>query len=110
MSKELTDKWKNGDLSDDGLYYWRISDGQELIKNKLEMYAYRLCSDAEKIECLAPVPSYEEYKRLQEQIKEANEIIISFDKLVGKLIGTVFQNVLDYYKKYNVDRYKKSGV
>jgi len=78
-----------------------------------------------------PVPSYEEYedilqqnvnqesaietyieenKRLQEQIKEANEIIISFDKLVGKLIGTVFQNVLDYYKKYNVDRYKKSGV
>lgn len=49
-------------------------------------------------------------ERLQEQIKEANEIIISFDKLVGKLTGTVFQNVLDYYKKYNVDRYKKSGV
>jgi hypothetical protein len=49
-------------------------------------------------------------ERLQEQLKEANEIIISFDKLVGKLTGTVFQNVLDYYKKYNVDRYKKSGV
>jgi hypothetical protein len=57
-----------------------------------------------------PLPSYEEYKRLQEQIKEANEIIISFDKLVGKLTNTVFQNVLDYYKKYNVDRYKKSEV
>lgn len=49
-------------------------------------------------------------ERLQEQINEANEIIISFDKLVGELTGTVFQNVLDYYKKYNVDRYKKSGV
>jgi len=49
-------------------------------------------------------------ERLQEQINEANEIIISFDKLVGKLTNTVFQNVLDYYKKYNVDRYKKSGV
>lgn len=78
-----------------------------------------------------PLPSYEEYqdiiqqnvnqdaaietyiediKRLQKQLKEANEIIISFDKLVGKLTGTVFQNVLDYYKKYNVDRYKKNGV
>lgn len=57
-----------------------------------------------------PLPSYDEYKRLQEQINEANEIIISFDKLVGKLTGTVFQNVLDYYKKYNIDRYKKSGV
>jgi len=49
-------------------------------------------------------------ERLQEQINEANEIIISFDKLVGKLTNTVFQNVLDYYKKYNVDRYKKSEV
>ena len=52
----------------------------------------------------------ESIETLKEQIKKANEIIISFDKLVGKLTGTVFQNVLDYYKKYNVDRYKKSGV
>jgi len=53
---------------------------------------------------------WKDYLRSKEQIKEANDIIISFDKLVGKFTGTVFQNVLDYYKKYNVDRYKKSGV
>ena len=70
MSKELTEKWRNGDLSDEGLYYWRISDGQELIKSKLSMVAYRLCSDAEKIECLSPVPSYEELQKLKALIKD----------------------------------------
>ena len=53
---------------------------------------------------------YQDYLRSKEQIKEANDIIISFDKLVGELTGTVFQNVLDYYRKYDIDRYKKSGV
>ena len=73
MSKELTEKWLNGDLSDEGLYYWRISDGQELIKNKLEMLAYRLCSDAEKIECLAPVPSYDHFSQLVKKIEKLQD-------------------------------------
>lgn len=44
----------------------------------------------------------------RQQIEEANKIILSFDRLVGKLTGTVFQNVLDYYKKYNISREKGS--
>ena len=47
-------------------------------------------------------------EKLEQQIKEANKIILSFDRLVGELTGTVFQNVLDYYKKYNVSREKGS--
>ena len=46
--------------------------------------------------------------KLEQQIEEANKIILSFDRLVAKLTGTVFQNVLDYYKKYNISREKGS--
>lgn len=45
-------------------------------------------------------------EKLEQQIEEANKIILSFDRLVGELIGTVFKSVLDYYKKYNVSREK----
>lgn len=47
-------------------------------------------------------------EKLEQQIEEANKIILSFDRLVAKLTGTVFQNVLDYYKKYNVSRKRES--
>jgi len=136
MTKTLTEQWREGKLIF-GKTYWCSDDEGNVAKlvlvNNNRFYEWTLGTEVTKDvkEVLAPVPSYEEYedilqqnvnqesaietyieenKRLQEQIKEANEIIISFDKLVGKLIGTVFQNVLDYYKKYNVDRYKKSGV
>ena len=46
--------------------------------------------------------------KLEQQIEEADKIILSFDRLVAKLTGTVFQNVLDYYKKYNISREKGS--
>ena len=42
--------------------------------------------------------------RYAEQIKEANDIIREFDHLVESITGQVFQNVLDYYKKYGVKR------
>jgi len=90
MSKKLTEKWLDGNLSDDGLYYWRISDGQELIKSKLEMVAYRLCSDAEKIKCLAPVPSYSEYQALKDncelthtRLKGTHQKIAQLKKKIG---------------------------
>ena len=49
-----------------------------------------------------------EIETQRRQIDEANKIILSFDRLVGELTGTVFQNVLDYYKKYNVSRKLRS--
>lgn len=103
MTKSLTEKWKNGDLSDEGVYYWRIPDGQELIKNKLEMYAYRLCSNAEKIECLAPVPSYEEYKKLKEQLEEANAIIKDMRPFIkSSMQRQTFMRIINYENKWGV--------
>ena len=75
MTKTLTEQWRDNDLADDKLYYWIISDGQELVQNKLGMCAYRLCNDSDKIECLAPVPSYDEYQKLQKKLEIATKAL-----------------------------------
>ena len=62
------------------------------VKNRLELLS---------------VATMKERLAMRTQIEEANQIIISFDKLVAKLTGTVFKNVLDYYKKYGIDRWAK---
>lgn len=101
MTKSLTEKWKDMDFTDNHLYYWRMPNGEVRIMNKLGAYSYKLCYDGGKIEILAPVPSYDEYKeltqkvgrleldseaqdqviqRLQEQLNEANEAL---KELVG---------------------------
>ena len=66
MTKSLTDM----DLSDDKLYYWRLSNGEELIQNKLYITAYKLVHPEEKIEYLAPVPSYKMCKAFDDELKE----------------------------------------
>ena len=78
MTKTLTEQWREGTLSD-GCYYVKDCDGTInwfVAQNKIlwrdlnnPIYA------SERIEVLSAVPSYDEYKRLQEQLKEANEVI-----------------------------------
>ena len=119
MTKSLTEKWKDGDLADDCLYYWRISDGQILVKNKLEMCAFRLCSDADKIECLEPVPTYEEYQDILqqnvnqesaietyiEQIKELEERLADADKTIKEtkeIALSVELSGLDYNNRHKM--------
>lgn len=80
--EELTKDWKAGKL-DDGLYYIRLENQKTLI-DELETW-YRTNIEESKeyyeteqaffgysnnmiSEVLAPVPSYEEYKALQEQL------------------------------------------
>ena len=75
MTKTLTEQWKDMDLADGHLYYWRMPNGEVRIMNKLSVYSYRLCYDGGKIDILAPVPSYEEYKRLQEQKQKVIALI-----------------------------------
>lgn len=96
--KSLTEQWRDNDLADDKLYYWRISDGQELVQNKLGMCAYRLCNDSDKIECLAPVPSYDEYK----------ELVSKTDELMQKVHILNEQNT----KQYNelCEEIKKNNI
>jgi hypothetical protein len=72
MTKTLTEQYKNKELS--GWYYVKAKDGSInhwlLFTDSVE---FETDEDIEEI--LAPVPSYDEYKRLQEQLKEANEAI-----------------------------------
>ena len=74
MSKTLTEQWKNGELKS-GMYYWKLPNNETFMATLYKMDEYKQTKDASKIVCLAPVPSYDEYKRLQEQLKEANEVI-----------------------------------
>lgn len=46
-------------------------------------------------------------EKLEQQIEDANKIILSYNRIAGELTGTVVQSVLGYYKKYNVSREKR---
>ena len=60
----LTDKWRNGEL-EQGYYYTRYtpSVGKPFVEIELRSYLIDLAKirDADTVEVLAPVPSYDEY-------------------------------------------------
>lgn len=63
----LTEQWKKGEL-DEGFYY--VKDGENIIAEFLDGYFYNngqpMASFSGGVdEVLAPVPSYEEYARLE---------------------------------------------
>ena len=109
MTKTLTEQWRDNDLADDKLYYWRISDCQELVQNKLGMCAYRLCNDSDKIECLAPVPSYDEYQKLQKRLEIATKVLKEYANEENWRTATTIINT-DYFE-YECSMYglKDSG-
>ena len=98
MTKTLTEQWKNGELKG-GFYYLEMNDGLKLTDHTIyvvgeKVYRWELSSIDYVKEVLAPVPSYEEYKRLQEQLKEANEVIESlrtYDFTVDDEIAEEYQ-------------------
>ena len=66
----LTEKWKKGELKSSQQYYVKYVDGRTGKANLIEtpdFYGfYNNCSLQDKVkEVLAPVPSYEEYSRLE---------------------------------------------
>lgn len=82
MSKELTEKWKNKELKD-GDYYVINKAGDIVCDYYIEILGHFDSVLTENVkEVLAPVPSYDHFsqlvkkvERLQEQVKEANEVI-----------------------------------
>lgn len=78
MTKTLTEQWREGTLPDG--YYYVVSkwSGKIEINDYYEGCWQDLKEEYIK-EVLAPVPSYDEYKRLQEQLNEANEVIMYYD-------------------------------
>ena len=77
MTKTLTEQWRDGKLKDGSFYIERF--GKYMRANCIGTVLYLENHDViwspNTVKILAPVPSYDEYKRLQEQIKEANEVI-----------------------------------
>ena len=74
MTKTLTEKLNNGTL-EDGLYYIKDKDNT-LIGLRYSLHMTRLIDDGcTCVEVLAPVPTYDEYKKLQDRLKEAEYIL-----------------------------------
>lgn len=65
---DLTEKWKNGEL-EKGYYYTQYNTkiGKPFIEIELRNYLLDLAKvrDADTVKILAPVPSYEEWWKLQ---------------------------------------------
>ncbi len=72
----LTELWKDGQL-EDGFYYFRLPDGSIDIASEYRLIRYRLTKDADKIEVLAPVPSYEEWRQLIKFLEEFNALDVA---------------------------------
>ena len=89
MNKSLTEKWKDGELSD-GYYYIKLLENDEPYIHKKDYWAKEV-----PVTFCEPVPSYKENKKLQEQLKEANEIISSLKDARSSIVD-------EYIKKWGV--------
>ena len=78
MTKTLTEQWRNGTL-EENMYYVKLPE-EIIIANIYQLKQLDLVNDADEIEVLAPVPSYDEYKRLQEQIKDYEKTLNRYAK------------------------------
>ena len=75
MSKELTEKWKNGEL-DLGWYYIKIYWGagyDTIFDYNTANGEFAEFGKKSVKEILAPVPTYEEYKELKKSLSKAEE-------------------------------------
>lgn len=82
MTKTLTEQWRDGTLPD-GYYYTKVTNMVDKEKIMIDYYIselhhFELMPSQYVKEVIVAAPSCDEYKRLQEQLKEANEIIKSF--------------------------------
>ena len=78
MTKTLTEQWRNGTLEQRYYYVKYFGNGQKpFVEIELKNFLLDLVKvkDSDKIGVLAPVPSYDEYKRLQEQLAIATKAL-----------------------------------
>lgn len=77
MSKELTEQWRNGTLAENR-YYVKLPE-EIIIANIYQLKQLDLVKDSDKIEVLAPVPTYDEFLILSDFKKIEKD---SIDNLV----------------------------
>ena len=89
MSKTLTEQWRNGTLHD-GYYYVKFPEEGVEIVNTYMLKQLCLVRDADKSEVLDPVPTYDEYKRLQKRIEISTKAL---------------KEIQEYTKEYSLPSY-----
>ena len=113
MTKTLTEQWRDGEwiVCNAGkcdYYYTDVKCYNGSHKEVIKEESVFLTDYDPDYEILGEVPSYEEYKRLQEQLKEANVVIKWYDGLEKMLIGW---ELCTGQKKGTAEKYlKKWGV
>jgi hypothetical protein len=73
----LTEQWKKGEL-EQGEYWCKITESPYVER------VYLPCCDDIIVEVLAPVPSYEEWRKMKEQIEVCAWALNKFAELLVK--------------------------
>lgn len=74
MTKSLTEQWREGTL-EFGFYYVSFPNEEPQIYSSEYLKNYVNVKDGDNIEVLAPVPSYDENKKLKEQLEIAKIVL-----------------------------------
>lgn len=85
MTKTLTELWREGTLEQRYYYVKYFGNGQKpFVEIELKNFLLDLVKvkDRDKIEVLAPVPSYDEYKQL---VSKTDELVTRCHQLEKKL-------------------------
>lgn len=92
MSKELTEQWRNGTL-EENRYYVKLPE-EIIIANIYQLKQLDLVKDSDKIEVLAAVPSYDEYKRLEERLEIAIKALEEIKEHTKDLLAFIYWDAL----------------
>lgn len=79
MTKTLTEQWRNGTLHD-GYYYVKLPE-EIIIANIYQLKQLDLVNDADEIEVLAAVPTYNEFVQQRDFVKDHLKVLIENMKL-----------------------------
>lgn len=110
MSKELTEQWRNGTLEQKYYYVKYFGNGQKpFVEIELKNFMLDLVKvkDSDKIEVLAPVPTYDEFVQQRDFVKDHLKVLIENMNLKRKLeIATkALEDIKEHTNKLSLPSY-----
>ena len=95
MSKQLTEQWRDGTL-EENRYYVKLPE-EIIIANIYQLKQLDLVNDADEIEVLSPVPTYDEYKVLVSNSAELVQKMHILEKRLDIAVKT-FERIRNVWK------------
>lgn len=83
MTKSLTEQWRDGELHF-GFYYVKFPNEEPQTYSSEYLKSFNVVKEAGRIDILAPVPSYDEYKKLAQKIHILNEANMKLKNELGQ--------------------------